>query len=241
MNNSIIRLNASPPGFGAVADAIAEGVLGSPVQHTYEFFSDDELGLYVGVWDTTDMLEPAEPYSMDEFMLVIEGKAIIKDNRRDTCTTINAGESFAIPKGYDCQWEQQGYLRKFFFISCHPDEPVPSRPSYDGVVLPKINQATLKPADSNPFLTDDTSKTEYTDTLGKFQVNTWMLEPFETQARLFPRYQLFAVQAGSLELVDEQQTHHHFAAGDVFFIPQGTQCAANAIQSVTLISASLSA
>ena len=238
MNNSIIRLSSAPRGFGAVVDPIESGVLGSPTQHTHEYFSNDDLGLYVGVWDTTDMLERAEPYSMDEFMLVIEGSAIIKDNRRNTSMTINAGESFAIPKGYDCQWLQEGYLRKFFFISCHPDEDVPSEPAYDGVVLPTINQATAR---SNPFLSDAVDNPEYTDTRGRFQVSSCTSEPFETDFLPFPRYQLLVVQSGSIDIVDEQQTNHHFASGDAFFIAKGAICSAKVQQGVSLICASLNA
>ena len=241
MKNSVVRLSPCPAGFGSIADSVEEGVLGNPLQHTHEYFSDEQLGLYVGVWDTTDMLEAAEPYSMDEFMLVLEGKAVIKDNLRNTSTTVNAGETFVIPKGYDCQWQQQGYLRKFFFISCHPDEPIPSRPAHQGVVLPKAAKLGSKPVNSNPFISNDIGDTHYTDTTGRFNVNNWATQAFESQARPFPYFQLSIIQSGSIEIIDEQYMRHSFVTGDAFFIRKGAMCSAQAQHGASCISVSLNA
>lgn len=118
MKNSIIRLAASPEGFDDNVDHLTADMFASkiPVQHSHDYYCDEELGLYVGVWDTTDMQETPGAYELEEFMVVLAGQANIKNNQTGHIETVQAGESFVIPKGYDCQWQQQGYLKKFYVI-----------------------------------------------------------------------------------------------------------------------------
>ncbi|WP_394172117.1 cupin domain-containing protein [Thalassotalea litorea] len=90
-----------------------------PTQHTQEFFSDEERGIYVGLWDTTSMRETAGPYPMEEFMVVLEGKADIA-LATGSMRQVQTDEGFVIPHGTDCQWQQQGYLKKLFVIVDNP-------------------------------------------------------------------------------------------------------------------------
>jgi uncharacterized cupin superfamily protein len=110
----IIRLSTNPEGFGESPDELTPDMFASelPTQHSYEYYEDEELGLYIGVWDTDDMIEVAAPYACDEFMWLIEGECQIKNNRTGEIETVEAGTAFVIPKGYDCQWQQTGYLKK---------------------------------------------------------------------------------------------------------------------------------
>ena len=229
MNENIMKLSTNPPNFGNIVDPCVCGTTGEPIQHTHEYYSNDELGLYVGVWDTDDMIEAAEPYGMDEFMLVLEGQAIIKDNCSNKQTTINAGETFVLPKGYDCQWIQQGYLRKFFFISCNPTEPIPVTPTYNRVVLPEVDRKSLTndsqlnaATSSNPFRSSKSVALRefinYQSVSGKFQVSSWESTTFESELQPFPRHQLSIVREGSINIVDKQQLHHTFVAGDAFLL-----------------------
>ncbi|TLU61055.1 hypothetical protein FE810_15840 [Thalassotalea litorea] len=91
-----------------------------PVQHTREFFSDAQRGIYVGLWDTTSMRETAGPYPMEEFMVVLQGKADIALSSGNV-RQVQTDEGFVIPHGVDCQWQQQGYLKKLFVIVENPD------------------------------------------------------------------------------------------------------------------------
>ena len=108
LDHTIIRLSHNPDGFKDNVDDLTADMFESdlPIQHSHDYFADDEAGLYVGVWDTTEMIEAAAPYAMDEFMVVIEGAAVIRNNTTNTSETILAGESFIIPREYDCQWQQ---------------------------------------------------------------------------------------------------------------------------------------
>ncbi len=44
-----------------------------PVQHYHLIFEDEEIGLAVGIWDTTSMQEAFGPYPGDEFITVLDG------------------------------------------------------------------------------------------------------------------------------------------------------------------------
>ena len=51
----IISLSPAPEGFGQTPDELTPDMFVSelPVQHSHEYYADEELGLYIGVWDTT--------------------------------------------------------------------------------------------------------------------------------------------------------------------------------------------
>ena len=90
-------------------------VSGTPKQRGHMVLDDKEHGLSAGVWDCTAFTGKPGPYSVNEFMLLLEGSVTIVDAKGGE-TVIKAGESFILPKGLVCQWKQTGYVRKFFVI-----------------------------------------------------------------------------------------------------------------------------
>lgn len=245
---TIIRLNGAPEGFGCSADQLAsEGFASAPpVQHTHIYFEDQDQGLYIGVWDTTDMVEAGGPYACDEFMWLLEGEAAIKNNSTGAVEKAKAGEAFIIPKGYDCQWHQKGYLRKFFVISEHPDEAIPDQPTVEGIVIPKAEDPMQPQTEHQPFLlTQGASIPQqsicYRDASDSFRAGTWQSEPFESAQQALPHSEFGYVQQGSLRLIDQAGEAHTFDTGEAFFIPQGVQCRAQANERVTLFFAEIQA
>lgn len=233
-NKKIIRLSPKPLGFGEIADEITSSMfIGDlPTQHTHSYYENDELGLYIGTWASTAMIETGGPYSSDEFMWVLEGSVEVKNNQSGLLEQVHAGEAFVIPKGYDCQWRQQGYLRKFYVISAHPDEIIPSSPVINHIVKPTW---AIQPTDEFtgenahvPFLNSKTTTQKeqecYQDSQQRFFVGTWESEPFESTLLPFPVNKFVYLQSGRLLLIDEHNIEHVFNAGDAFFIPQGTLC-----------------
>jgi uncharacterized cupin superfamily protein len=239
-HQGIIRLDPNPPGFGDEPDALEAELFESaiPVQNSHEVYQDDDLGLYVGVWDTDDMVEAAGPYGMDEFMLLLEGEACIKNNKTGEMETVKAGQAFVIPRGYDCQWQQKGYLRKYFMISEHPAEEIPAQPAVEGIVVPR-EDATVEPLTSpEPFLMEGDTLPKaldfYVDSSGKFHSGTWQCAAFEAISRPFPYHQMFCVQEGAITLMDDRGEKHVFAAGDAFFVPEGVVCSGRSSTGVRL-------
>ncbi len=236
-DKKIIRLSPTPKDFGKIADELEQDMFESslPTQHTHSYYEDDELGLYIGVWDTTDMVESAAPYACDEFMVLLEGQATIKNIKTGELETVNAGESFVIPKGYDCQWQQNGYLRKFYVISEHPDEIMPVVPTFEGII--NISQAHHNASQKNvdvkvsggSFVMKSGKPVKkgqhlYQDHSGNFFSGIWQSQHFETEQQAFPRNEFIYIQSGELVCIDEGNQEHKFSQGDALFIPQGTVC-----------------
>lgn len=238
--NSIIRLSRNPEGFGATADKLEADDFSSdvPLQHTHSSYEDDEIGLYVGLWDTESMVETGGPYACDEFMWLIEGECQIKNNRTGEMASVSAGTPFVIPKGYDCQWHQTDYLRKFFVISEHPGEEIPAAPAHEGILIPKADALMTEVAEDAPFaITSGAAPQQnvcYEDKTGRFFAGTWAAQAFESGQRAFPYYEFAYVQDGSITLTDAEGSVHVFYAGDAFFIPKGVECSAAVANSVRL-------
>lgn len=178
------------------------------------------------------MLETAGPYASDEFMWVIDGTVDVKDNQSGLSETVYAGEAFVIPRGYDCQWHQSGYVRKFYVISEHPNELIPSSPVSDSIIKPMLaidETVALTKANVHLALLNNDNvmqkeQTCYQDSQARFFVGTWESEPFESALLPFSVNEFVYLQTGSLILIDEHNVEHAFTAGDAFFIPQGTIC-----------------
>jgi uncharacterized cupin superfamily protein len=245
-DKKIIRLSANPEGFGSTPDKQESPtfVEWPKAQHTHSYYEDEDLGLYVGLWDTSDMIEGAGPYGCDEFMLLLEGQARLKNMKTGVMETAVAGEPFIIPKGYDCQWHQQGYLRKFYFISENPHEPLPAEPTHEGILIPSADDPVQPLSEAAPFTINGDSHGQkqhvsYRDATGKFTSGTWESGPFQSEPAPFPGYRLCCVETGSLVLTDEAGEQHVFNAGDTFFISQGTVCSAEASGKTRMFFASL--
>ena len=245
--SSIIRLNPNPADFGTSADDLDAADFESdvPLQHTHSDFEDDEIGLYVGVWDTGTMIESGGRYSCDEFMWLLEGECQIRDNATGDFETVTAGTAFVIPKGYDCQWQQEGYLRKFYFISDHPDEDIPDAPANAGVVIPQIEATTTPLAERSPFsITAGTGPRQhvcYEDKTGRFTAGTWVADEFESKLSNFPHYMMGIVREGTLRLKTEGGDTDEFNTGDAFLIPKGAICSATVTDTVRLFFTALKA
>jgi hypothetical protein len=239
-DKSIVRLSHNPDGFGETPDQLDAGDFSTdvPLQHTHLHYEDDDIGLYVGLWDTESMVEAGGPYACDEFMWLLEGECQIKNNKTGDIATVNAGTPFVIPKGYDCQWHQSGYLRKFYVISEHPGEEIPATPAHEGIVIPRADALMTEVAEDAPFaITSGAKPTQnicYKDTTGRFFSGTWAAQAFESVQRPFPYNEFAYVQDGSITLTDAEGVAEVFIAGDAFFIPEGVECKATVASSVRM-------
>ena len=133
--------------------------VGKPVQRGHYYLEDKARGLTAGVWDCTAMTEKGGPYSVNEFMILLEGEVTLIEPPKNVPsplageggapsgragegaaqaeprrTTFRAGESFIIPKGLPCQWHQDGYVRKFFVIFDDASGLAPENPADLGLM-----------------------------------------------------------------------------------------------------------
>lgn len=203
--SSIIILSANPQGFADTPDELSSDSFTSelPIQHSFDYVEDDNLGLYAGVWDTTSMQEAPAPYEFEEFMVILEGVAEIKNNQTGQIETVSAGQAFVIPKGYDSQWIQKGYLKKFYFI-VENQALCPDNNGVNGISHFTPMQAFNQYQNTN--MTFCAGVTTQSSQLAKENKNA---------------LQFIYINQGSLKLTDELGNHQIFTQNQALFIPQG--------------------
>src|SRR5262245_21881590 len=206
----------------------SELTAGTPVQRGHVYFEDKAIGLCAGVWDCTAMTGKLAPYSVNEFMILLEGAVTIVD-ARDRAVTVRAGESFVIPKGMPCIWRQDGYVRKFFVIFDDPSGLQPPDPSVLQVLRPDPNAALAQCPGPAPevLLTPapaQRDKQYFADLTRQWTVGVWDSTAYHRKAIAFPRHELMHILEGTVALTEEGGPAHTFRAGDTFFVPMGTRC-----------------
>ena len=206
-------------------------IAGSPMQQGFNYFTDPAGVLSVGVWACTPMTTRPGPYSVNEFMLILEGAVTIvcQDGRE---TTVKAGESFVIPKGLHCSWKQTEPIRKFYVIFDDPS----GLQAADPAALEVIRLAPKGPAGClEPVALPDLSlfggtppiqhiHNYFTDMTGQMTAGVWDCTPMTRKVMPFPRTELMCLLEGAVTIVDRDGDEAHFKAGDAFLIPQGMDC-----------------
>jgi len=239
--NKIIKLSSEPENFGETEDKLDphDFVGGVPTQHTHLNYENEEQGIYVGVWDTNDMVEASTKYPCDEFMYVIDGKVEIRNTQTNKIEIVSQGESFIIPRGYDCQWIQKGYLRKFFFIFESNQFCSESSIQNSAIInLSNLNQVSRTGHNHRlKFVHESPKQVEsvyYKNSDKTFVSGKWKSAPFRSYLAPHPVSEFICVTQGQLSLFDEKGIRTLFELGDVFYVPQGAVCYWQAEQPIEL-------
>lgn len=96
-----------------------------PVQHYGLIFEDEEIGLAVGIWDTTTMQEAFGPYPGDEYITVLDGSFAMVDAAGRALAKAGQGDSVTFRNGVPSSWKQEGYLRKIYLTLQDPKGETP--------------------------------------------------------------------------------------------------------------------
>jgi uncharacterized cupin superfamily protein len=86
---------------------------GEPVEREHVAFNNDTGNMSVGIWECETAEFDMEPFSIHEFVHVLEGAATITEGD-GTTHNVKAGDSFFIPKGTECQWQVPTYIKKYY-------------------------------------------------------------------------------------------------------------------------------
>lgn len=82
----------------------------------FAYASDDE-SLLSGVWDCAPAREEyPDGYPVHEMMHIISGSVTLTHSEGESETFV-AGDTFFIPKGSHCTWENTETMRKFYMIA----------------------------------------------------------------------------------------------------------------------------
>ena len=194
-------------------------------QNLHVYFEDEELGMSVGVWDTTPMQEPFGPYPGDEFIVVLEGHFDMMDTVDGSGQNVacSAGQSVIFRNGVPVSWKQHDYLKKFYITYTDPRADMPEGLSAQGGIQALDPDFTLTDADA---VADATVRQHeqvlFTNDHGNFEVGCWDSEAFTSDVAPFPYHEFCQILEGEAVLTDAQGARHVFQPGDCFFIPAGT-------------------
>ncbi|MFK7754995.1 MAG: cupin domain-containing protein [Sedimentitalea sp.] len=86
---------------------------GAPVERDHVAFTNDAGNMTVGLWSSETGEFEMEPFSVHEFVKVIEGEAVITEEN-GTVHTVTAGDCFFIPKGTVCSWKIPQFIKKYY-------------------------------------------------------------------------------------------------------------------------------
>lgn len=152
------------------------------------------------MWESEPNLGRWMEWPVHEFMIIVEGEVVMIEEDRET--VVSRGESFFIPKGRRCVWNQSSYAKKFFMI-------------FDG-------KSPASADGSSPILKVDPDvglHQYFEDPSGQLRVAMREL----TDARREPSssHELIHVLEGHLDVTDDAGGSQAFAVGDTFFVPFG--------------------
>jgi uncharacterized cupin superfamily protein len=192
-----------------------------PVQHYALIFEDEDIGLAVGIWDTTTMQEAFGPYPGDEYITVLDGGFAMVDAAGQELAAAQAGDSVTFRNGVPSSWKQDGYLRKIYVTLHNPDGATPEIASTkDGFRvanpgrLPTGNRGSDGVMREVIFRNDAGSMTV---TLCAFQAQNLPLAPC-------PSHRLIRVLSGAITLTEPSGPPQSFGPNTHVFLPEGTVC-----------------
>lgn len=232
----VYRLEShGPPGVGmARMECKPEDFASAlPTQTLHEYYSDEELGMSVGVWTTSSMQEAYGPYPGDEFVYLLEGGFKMVDGDNRTLDTFHQGESVYFRNAAPVSWVQEGHLRKFYITYLNPRRSVPEGVPAEGAVKAveqSISEDKMVVLDAtDPFIIEGPQPVQrdhvyFTNDSEDMFVGLWDSTPFLSEMAPFPTHEFVQLIEGELVIAEDNGTVSRFERGDVFFVPKGTVC-----------------
>ncbi len=196
---------------------------GKPEQRGIDLFTDAKIGLSVGIWACTPWNAQMSPYSVDEFIILKKGsvKIHLADGRSETMV---AGDSFFIPKGLNCAWEQSENVEKIYVIfengiansAANLPLKIDINAKLSAIEGPlKANVIGNEPLWRANYCYDDASE--------QFSVGLWSSTPYTRRTMIFPRHELMFLLQGEVIFTIKGEKPQKFQAGDIFFMPMGCE------------------
>jgi uncharacterized cupin superfamily protein len=92
----------------------AKLIEGSPEGLDHVYFERAEKKITSGIWRSSPYTEYYESYPCDEFMYVLDGHVILKND--DFEEKYEKGDAFLLPKGFKGYWKQPVSMLKYYVI-----------------------------------------------------------------------------------------------------------------------------
>ena len=209
----------------------SELVAGEPVQNGHIYHEIEDKGYLAGVWDCTAFTETMQPYSVDEYMYFLQGNLTMVLPSGDEID-IKPGDAFIIPKGFECQWKQTGFVHKIFMILDGPT-PQASNASLERITVPDLSPQT----GASDLAVE---RTDFVNAAGTMRAGVQTFGVVEQPEIAVTANTLMTVLEGELRLSDGETTQV-FAAGDTAYILQGGTVALSTDAATRIVKASYAA
>jgi uncharacterized cupin superfamily protein len=154
-------------------------------------------------------------------MILLEGEVVMVEEDRET--VVSAGESFFIPKGRRCIWNQAGYVKKIMVLF---DDGSDAGTSPIFKIDPAAVLRPSAPPSADVLLSPSpvqNTREYFENASGEFTVGVWDTTGYQRKLIRFPRHELMHVLEGSVTLTGGDGAGRTFHAGDTFFAPMGTE------------------
>ena len=197
-----------------------------PVQRGHIYHEEPSTGYLAGVWDCTAFDAKPGPYSVDEYMFLLEG-SVVMGLPDGTDIVVEAGQAFVIPKGFECQWKQPGYVKKFFMILDGGEGGGGANPSLERISVPDLRSAIREDgaADDAEQGAVAGSRMFFVNHDHSMTVSLTTHVASSTPMLASGIHELVQVLDGAIRLVTEGGADHAFEAGSSFYLPGDCLCA----------------
>lgn len=112
--DDLVLFSHNQPEFEETLTPSSKCIKGRPVQRSWHHFTNEDEKFFAGVWE-------AEPgcwsinYTEDEFCQIVSGRSILRDLQGKE-QTVEAGDNFVIPAGFQGHWEVLETTRKIYVV-----------------------------------------------------------------------------------------------------------------------------
>lgn len=205
----IVRLTPDGPSGLAARPTLPPEILETPAPsiHGHTFYEDAGNRIKCLVWGATPYRIVPKTRPDYEFSILLDGEfTLIGPDGQGIL--VKAGDAFVLPTGFQYQWSQAVYVRKFAMSFT----PAPG----SDVGGPR-GFTLIRPGDRR-------SGTLFTDRTGTWTVG--IRESSELRGPIGPtdRLEMVRVLDGAVELREADGTRHRFGAGDTYLVAPGTAC-----------------
>jgi len=184
-------------------------------------YSDESLGLSIGIVDSHSLPKAVIPDGYDELIVVIKGTLQVENNLTGTIDTFQAGESVVIHQEGNNQYHQSARFRAIY-VTYQCTDNIDKLQQFASNIVPIHEHSDMswqKTSDGHR------KKVLYQHSNQGFTVGVWQSKALTTGLINFPYHEFILINQGELICIDETGIEHRFSAGDALFIPQGTSCA----------------
>ena len=112
--DDVVFFEEHEPEFSEAVTPAEKCLDGRPVQRTWHHFTSSDEKFFAGIWEA----EPGRwsiSYTENEFCQILSGRSILRD-RDGLDTTLEPGDTFVIPAGFEGEWEVLETTRKIYAI-----------------------------------------------------------------------------------------------------------------------------